>query len=189
MNKSTMLKRAAAGLAGVLLAAPALAQGPAGPGGQAGATGAQAEARQLMGEYREVAGKLRQIQQETIQANPELAERHEAYQAMLNETMVENGHSPKDTRAELKQIRNKVSSGDVEPSERQELRSEFRSKRQELQQARQSAMNNPEVREAGESLRTATIAAMKDHDPQTTQLISRMQDIRQQMQQLQTGAG
>lgn len=188
-HTTSIRTRATALVAGALLALPALAQGPAGTAQPSPATGPQAEARQLMMEYREVAGKLREIQQSAIESNPELAERHEAYQAMLNEAMVENGASPEATRAELKEIRDKVSNGEVEPGEQQALRNEFRSKRQELAQARQEAMSMPEVQEAGQSLRTATIAAMKDHDPKTEQLISRMENIQQQMQQLQSGAG
>jgi chromosome segregation ATPase len=146
---------------------------------QAGQQGQSSPRQQI----RAIQSKLTQIEQAALEANPELKEKREELKSMVQENMEEEGHTPEEDVARLKEIQKKAQSGDIDKKERKELSQEFQETRQSLAGARPQAMQDEEIQKAQEELNNATLEAMKEEDPQTEELINKMRQLSAQMRQ------
>lgn len=173
------------GVVALLMSAPAFSQeAPADAAQpsikpQAGQQGQSSPRQQI----RAIQNKLTQIEQAALEANPELKEKRKELESMVQENMEEEGHNPEKDVERLKEIQKKAQSGDMDEEERKALSKEFQEKRQSLAGAQQKAMQDEEIQKAQEELNEQTLEAMKEEDPETEELISKMRQLSAQMQQ------
>ncbi|MES1926312.1 hypothetical protein [Salinisphaera sp. T31B1] len=146
-----------------------------------GATADQQQAQQLMQQYRQKAAKLQQIHQETIQANPKLAAEQEKFEKQVRSAVEKQGYDVDKGQQRVQEMAQKLQSGDLSDSERQALMKDFQAERQQMVQARDAALQKPEIKSAGEKLQEDTLAAMKKQDSQTSQLLDEMDSLRNQL--------
>ena len=84
-----------------------------------------------------------------------------------------------------KQLQNK----DLSDDKRKAVMQKFQSERQQMVKARNAAMQQPEIQQAGEKLQQNTIQAMKDQNSKTDEIISDMEAKRSKLQQQMGSAG
>jgi len=148
--------------------------------GSAAATDQQPQ--QLMQEYRQKAAKLQQIHEETIKANPSLAAEQEKFEKQVRSAVQDQGYDVDKGQQRVQEMAAKMQSGDLSDSERQALQKDFQAERQQMVQARDAALEKPEIQSAGEKLQSDTLTAMKKQDSQTTKLLDDMESLRGKLQ-------
>jgi hypothetical protein len=170
---------------------PLRAEPPATPPKPAAEQGADMQAaRQLHGEYVELQKRLGMIQEKAVKAHPELQKQEQALEEMMMAKMTSSsGASAKDELAAIEKLEQKLRSKDTPDSERQALMSEYQKKTQAFREAQFKALQDPEVKKAQKALMDATLAAMKQQDPKTEELMQQLQQKQAQMQQMMESAG
>lgn len=157
---------------------------------QNGASADQEQAQQLMQAYRQKATKLQQIHEKTIEANPELAEQQQEFEDKVRDAVENQGYDVEKGQQRVQEMAQKLQSGDLSDSERQAVMKDFQAERQQMVQARDAALKKPEIRSAGEKLQEDTLAAMKEQNSQTTELLKEMETLRGKLRaQMPAGAG
>jgi len=172
------------GIALVVLAvagAPLTAQQQPGPG-QPGELLQQVQQKQA--EIQQLNQQLSQIQQNTIEANPELADKRDALMSSVDDNMAESGHDPEASREKIEDLQGQLQSGELSDEESQSVSQELRSEQNSMRQAQGQAMQDPEVQSQVQSLNQELIAAMREQNPQTDELISQLQAAQQEYQAL-----
>ena len=170
--------KTAALLAAVATAMPGalLAQNGAAP-----SAADQAKVQALAQDYQDVAGKLEQIRETTYEANPELAEQRDDFQAMIEERMSENGFDADAKLDRMQAIADQLKQEETGEAKKQELVKEFQEVRQSMLNAQREALSEPEVQAAGEKLQSDTLAAMKTQNEQTQVLLDRLARLREDL--------
>jgi DNA repair exonuclease SbcCD ATPase subunit len=153
----------------------------AGPGGAA-ANGASPEMQALVGEYRELVQELARIRKKAMQANPELTEQQQAFQKMVQSEMVEAGFDAEARGPKLNQLAQQLKSEELSEEKRTEITQEIQQNRMAFAKARQQALSQPQVQETASELQTAVIAAMKEQNGKTEQLLARLETIKSDLQ-------
>jgi hypothetical protein len=161
---------------------------------QPGTTAAQDDpmqaARQLHGEYVELQNRLGMIQEKAVQAHPELQKQQQALEDLMMAKMTSSsGTSAKDELVAIDQLEQKLRNKDTPESERKTLMGEFQKRAKVFREAQLQALQDPEVQKAQTALMDATLAAMKQQDPQTEKLVEQLQQKQQQMKQMMESAG
>lgn len=174
MNTSKYIRMAALATA-ISLPGVALAQSQA-PAAD------QAKVQALAQEYQAAAQKLAGIREATYDANPELAEQRDAFQAMIEARMAENGFDADGKLDEMQAIADQLKSEDIDEARKQELVGEFQKSRQSLLSAQRDALSEPDVQQAGEKLQKDTLAAMRDQNAETAELLERLGRLRADIQ-------
>lgn len=175
-----MIKRATSIM---VLALAALAFGgmPGMATAQDGASANQQQAQKLMQEYRQKASKLQQIHQETIKANPALAKQQKAFEKQVRDAVDDQGYDVEKGQTRVKDMAQKLQSGDLSNDERKALMKDFQAERRQMVKARDAALQNPEIKSAGKQLQEDTLAAMKRQDGQTGKLLKDMEALRSKL--------
>lgn len=192
-HQSWIARIAAAGLfAGLMLAGSAFAQsGQAQQGGEAGGK-AQAEQQEtptredLMQTQRKLQSlqkEIGQLRQTALEENPELAAQRDELRDLIISTMQDNGHSPEEDQARMREIQGKLQSGEVEQAEKQQLVQEMRQKQQSLMRGQRQAFQNEEVQAKAKQFEQDLVAAMKELDPEAEALIQELNQTQQRMRQ------
>lgn len=176
-----MMKRVTSTLA-VALAAIAFSATTANAQGAAAGGADQQEAQQLMQEYRQKASRLQQIHENTIEANPELAAQQEEFEKKVRQAVEDEGYNVEQGQERVQELAQKMQSGDLEQSERQAVMQDFQAERQEMTQARNEVMQQPEIQSAGQELQEDTLAAMKEQNSETQTLLDDMDSLRSELQ-------
>jgi uncharacterized coiled-coil DUF342 family protein len=177
----TMFAKPAALMLTALFALPLAAQ-------QQGESGQPSEllqqVQQKQAEIQQLNQQLAQIQQQTIEANPGLADKRDDLMDTVDEKMVEAGHDPEASRDKIEELQGQLQSGELSNQESQSVSQELRQEQTSLRQAQGQAMQNEEVQTRIQSLNEELIAAMREQDPKTDELISQLQTAQQEYQQL-----
>lgn len=171
---------------------PLHAQPPAGTAapGQAGQSGPSQAARQLHGEYTELQKRLGMIQEKAVKAHPELEQQSQALETLIMSKMkLDGGKNPKDEIASLGGLEQKLGSKSTSESERQALMSEYRERANSFRDAQLQALRDPEVQKAQAALVNATVAAMKEQDPKTEELLQQLQQKQAQLRKMMESSG
>ena len=185
---------ALATVAALGIATPLRAEAPAeSPAASPDAVAAQNDpmqaARQLHGQYVEVQNRLNMIQEKTTEAHPELQKQEQAFLDLMMAKMSSGGASAKDDLSAIEALEQKLRSEDTPDSERQALMTEYQQKATAFRTSQVQALKDPEVQKAQGALMDATLAAMKQQDPQTEQLMQQLQDLQEQMKKMMEAAG
>lgn len=186
--RSTCLPRSVRALvAAIALGAltPLQAQPPAGMS----APGQNEAARQLHGEYAELQKRLGMIQEKAVKAHPELEKQNRELEALIMSKMkLPGGGSPKDEVAALNALEQKLGSEKTSEAERQKLMAEYRERATAFRDVQMQAFRDPQVQKAQAALVDATVAAMKEQDPRTEELLQQLQQKQAQLRQMMESA-
>ena len=147
------------------------------------------EIQSVHAEYMELQKRITQIQNDTLQAHPELKKEEEALRTLVLEKMSSSGKSAKDDMDEIIKLEQKLRSGETPEDERETLMSEYQKKAVTFRNAQNEAMKNPEVQAAQKKFREDVMSAMKEKDPQVEQLMQQLQEKQQQLSQMMKSAG
>jgi len=147
------------------------------------------EIQSVHAEYMELQKQIAQIQNDTLQAHPELKKEEESLRNLVLEKMSSSGKSAKDDMDEIIKLEQKLRSSDTPEGEREKLMSEYEKKTVAFRTAQNEAMKNPEVQAAQKKFMENVMTAMKEKDPQIEQLMQQLQQKRQQLSELMRSAG
>jgi chromosome segregation ATPase len=139
-------------------------------------------------EYVAAQRRLEQIQQDTLEASPELQKKEEAFNDLLVKEMKSKGHSPKQEQAEIEKLQKQLQDTKLPETEREVLMNQFQEKIMAYRKAQVEAMKNQEIQKAQNELLDEIVTAMKEHDPQTEPLIEQMTQKRQQLMKIHGAA-
>ena len=165
------------------MATPALAQ----PGDTGKATTSQQEAEspaKLRADARKIALQLNKIEHATLKADKDLHAKSEHLSKHMAEVMKSKGFFPDADRLELMSLKKKIESGKLSKEDRKAKIHEFRGVQARLLKGRQVAMQDKDLLKESREFGKATMLAMQKHDPQTKELLQRLDTIRQQLRQM-----
>lgn len=184
----------AAGTAAVLVfgaASVSAQQMPEGHPGGMMAPNSQGQGNELIqkvqakrAEIQQLNQQLMQIQEKTIEANPELAKQRDDLISFVDEKMAETGYDAEAARGRIEELQGEMQSGELSAEEQQQNRQQLRQEMTSMQQAQGQVMQDEEFQAKREALNENLVAAMQEQDPQTDELISRLQTAQQEYQQL-----
>lgn len=135
-------------------------------------------------EIQQLNQQLMQIQENTIEANPELAKQRDDLISFVDEKMAETGYDAEAARGRIEKLQGEMQSGELSAEEQQQNRQQLRQEMTSMQQAQGQIMQDEEFQAKRESLNENLVAAMQEQNPQTEELISRLQTAQQEYQQL-----
>jgi chromosome segregation ATPase len=147
------------------------------------------EIQSVHAEYMELQKHITQIQNDTLQANPELKAEEESLRNLVLEKMSSSGKSAKEDMNEIIKLEEKLRSGETPEDERETLMGEYQKKAVAFRNAQNEAMKNPEVQAAQKKFMEDVMTAMKEKDPQVEQLMMQLQEKQQQLSKLMKSAG
>ena len=128
---------------------------------------------------------LAAIRQSTMEANPELAERQSQLEDQMMARMRDEGVQPRKDIRRLQDIASELRQGDIDDERREALRTEYQTTREELLEARRTAMNDEQIRESLRVLREQRMAAMSELNADVPEMIDRFETLFQEL----NGAG
>jgi hypothetical protein len=147
------------------------------------------EIQNVHAEYMELQKQITQIQQDTLQAHPELKKEEQSLRDLVLEKMSSSGKSAKEDMNEIVKLEEKLRSGETPEDERETLLGEYQKKAVAFRNAQNEAMKNPEVQAAQKKFMDNVMTAMKEKDPQVEQLIQQLQQKQQQLSEMMKSAG
>lgn len=145
--------------------------------------------RQLFMEFQGLQQRLDSIQQEALAANPALDERRQAVEQFVNETMLESHPGIESSMERLPELRDEL----VEAREAQDttrlrrIVEEGQAIQARLGEARAATLRQDAVEERIQSFREDLLVAMKEVDPSTDQVMTRMEELAAELQAFQPG--
>lgn len=169
------LRRAAAaavlGLA--VVAAPALAQ-----------VSPEDEARQrMLQEFQEIQMQLEQIEQQALQ-DPELQQQRMQLQELVVEAIHREDPEAEQKMERMEELQDELHEAQEagEQAEVQALVNELTQIQGSLEEARIRVMQDSQVQREAEEFRQALVAEMREIDPQTDQLLERLEELQMELQ-------
>lgn len=155
------------------LAGPVAGQPSSPPSGSGAAASSSTELAKARQKARNLQKKIRDLQSKALENNPELRKRQEQLKKQVQKKMAGNGFSP-DQRQRLKSLKaNLGNQGSGKAPNRKRMK-EFQKLMKARSQARQQAMQDPAIQKARKAFREDLMAAMKEHNPKTPQLVSKL---------------
>lgn len=147
------------------------------------------EIQGLHAEYMELQKRISQVQQDTLQAHPELEKEQQSLRDLVLAKMSSNGKNAKEDMDEIIMLEKKLSNSETPASERETLMADYQKKAVAFRNAQNEAMKNPEVEAAQKKLMDDVMTAMKEKDPQIEQLMQQLQQKQKQLGELMRNAG
>lgn len=147
------------------------------------------EIQGLHAEYMELQKRISQVQQDTLQAHPELEKEQQSLRDLVLAKMSSNGKNAKEDMDEIIKLEEKLRNSETPASERETLMADYQKKAVAFRNAQNEAMKNPEVEAAQKKLMDDVMTAMKEKDPQIEQLMQQLQQKQKQLGELMRNAG
>ena len=161
--------------AGTALAQPMMQGGaPAGAGGGEAAALVQQlqEKRNRLDELNE---QLMALQQQAIDANPDLASEREALQDYVEAGMKDAGYNVAEGRERMEDLQADLEDDSLSQGEQQESRQALRAELGEMREAQQQVMAGDEFKEKRNALNEGVLAAMEEQNPEVRTLLAELQ--------------
>jgi hypothetical protein len=135
-------------------------------------------------EFLQLQGRLQRAQQKAMENNPALQEQADAMEDLVTEKMREAGYDPGAIMETLLAAQGQVQDERLSDAQRREILEsrEVREAQQQLQEAQQVVMQDPEVVEAQRSFEEDMMDAMRREEPETDRMIERLQEIQREAQ-------
>ena len=147
------------------------------------------EIQNVHAEYMELQKQITQIQQDTLQAHPELKKEEQSLRDLVLEKMSSSGKSAKEDMNEIIKLEEKLRNSKTPEDERETLMGEYQKKAVAFRNAQNEAMKNPEVQAAQKKFMDNVMTAMKEKDPKVEQLIQQLQQKQKQLSEMMKSAG
>jgi hypothetical protein len=142
----------------------------------------EAEARALIADLQQLQQRLINLQQQALEGSPELQDQAEDYRNELLAAMRQEGFDPMQSLSHIELIQQQLQSNDLNEQERLGLLAEAQEEQEQLELAEQAALEQEEVAAAREAFMDAMLAAMRDVEPQTDELIEQLDEKTAQLQ-------
>jgi len=142
------------------------------------------QVQQKQAQIQQLNQQLSEIQQNTIEANPSLADKRDEFMAMVDDKISASGVDPEASREKMEDLQGQIQSGELSDQESQAASEELRQEQASMRQAQGQAMQDPDVRAQIESLNEELLAAMREQNSETDSLISELQTAQQEYQAL-----
>ncbi len=188
-NRATEFFRTLSRVAGIALLATAAVAAPA-QAQQMPMSETQKEKLQALkeaqSEMRSLGQRLAKIERATIASRPELKADKQAYRELVIETMEAGGYSVKENTSELQALKRKAGDESLPKEQRRAARQKLRQGVGELREAQSRAMKDQEVQQARTELGESTIAAMREQNPTTDELIEQLKTTQDEIMKLRT---
>ena len=135
-------------------------------------------------EFLQLQQRLQKAQQQAMENDPALQEKTDAMEDMVTEKMREAGYDPGAIMESLLAAQGQLQDESLSDAQRREVLEsrEVREAQQQLQEAQQAVMQDPEVAEAQRSLEADMMDAMRKEEPETDRMIERMREIQREAQ-------
>lgn len=128
--------------------------------------------------------QLMEIQRETIENNPELAEQRDDLISFVDEKMEEAGYDTTAGRERIEELQGEIQGGELSAEEEQQRRQELRREMGSMQQAQGQVMEDEEFLSRRKALNEDLVAAMQERNPKTEELIAELEQAQQEYQAL-----
>lgn len=140
--------------------------------------------------------QLMALQQQAIDANPDLASERKALQDYVEAGMKDAGYNVAEGRTRMEELQADLEDNSLSTKEQQESRQALRAELGEMREAQQQVMAGDEFKEKRNALNEGVLAAMEEQDPEVRTLLAELQRAQaeyqlmaqQIMQQQQGGA-
>ena len=140
--------------------------------------------------------QLMALQQQAIDANPDLASEREALQDYVEAGMKDAGYNVAEGRERMEALQADLENDALSTAEQQESRQALRAELGEMREAQQQVMAGDEFKDKRNALNEGVLAAMEAQDPEVRTLLAELQRAQaeyqlmaqQIMQQQQDGA-
>ena len=135
-------------------------------------------------EFLELQERLQRAQLRAMETNPALQEQADALEDLVTEKMREAGYDPGGIMETLLAAQGQLQDERLSDAQRREVLEsrEVREAQQQLQQAQEVVMAEPEVVEAQRSFEEGMMGAMRREEPETDRIIERLQEIQREAQ-------
>ncbi|MFO8003193.1 hypothetical protein [Thioalkalivibrio sp.] len=149
---------------------------------QMGQTPGAAQPGALEQEFLQLQERLEVAQQGAIENNPALREQAEALEALVTEKMREAGYDPGAIMETLLAAQGQLQDEQLPDAQRREIleSNQVREAQQQLQEARQVVMQDPEVVAAQRAFEEDMMDAIRREEPETDRIIERLQEIQRE---------
>ncbi|MCA1788957.1 MAG: hypothetical protein LC667_03585 [Thioalkalivibrio sp.] len=135
-------------------------------------------------EFLQLQEHLQRVQQRAMENNPALQEQADAMEDLVTEKMRKAGYDPGAIMETLLAAQGQVQDESLSDAQRREIleSQEVREAQQQLQEAQQVVMQDPDVVEAQRSFEEDMMEAMRREEPETDRMIERLQEIQREAQ-------
>lgn len=147
------------------------------------------DTQQLMQGYRQDAQQLKQIHDQTVKSNPQLAKEQQQFEQQVKQAVKKQGYNVDSGEKRMQKYAQQLQSKDISDDKRKAVMKKFQAERAQLVKARNAAMQQQDIQQAGKQLQQHTISAMNKQNGKTDQLIADMKDKRTQLQQAMGSQG
>ncbi|RJS94271.1 hypothetical protein [Salinisphaera sp. Q1T1-3] len=166
-----------------LLAAAAVSFSGMAVAADSGQSGASGQSQQLMQGYRQDAQQLKQIHDQTIKNNPQLAKQQKQFESQVKAAVKKQGYDVDAGEKRMEKYAKQLQNKDLSDDKRKAVMQKFQNERQQMVKARNAAMQQDDIQQAGKQLQNSTLQAMNKQNGKTDDLISDMKSKRSQLQQ------
>lgn len=149
--------------------------------------GDEAQFQLLMVEYESAQTRLQEVQEETLEAHPELLDQQDSLQEMVVTAMAEIDPQTEEgiARLETLQAEAQAAQASQDGARMQELMAEASTIQERLQGAQTQALERDDVVEAINAFQEAMLNGMKEVEPEVEALVARVQELTEELMQLQ----
>ncbi len=135
-------------------------------------------------EFMQLQERLQSAQQRAIENNPALQEQIDTMEDLVTEKMREAGYDPGGIMETLLAAQGQLQDERLSDAQRREILEsrEVREAQQQLHEAQQAVMQEPEVADAQRSLEASLMEAMRREEPDADRMIERIQEIQREAQ-------
>jgi hypothetical protein len=135
----------------------------------------------------EIQRRLNDIAQQVQEQNPDLQKQYAELMDIYQNKLDEYGYPSEEEMQKLQVMQQRLQApeaGNMDDAERQRLTQEFNTEATKLQEAQEKAQDDPEVVAAQEAFEEARLKAMSEIDPQAPDLLSKLEDIYEELDAL-----
>jgi cytochrome c556 len=129
----------------------------------------------------EIQQHITSIQQQAIEAHPELLDQREEFQELVKVVMSEKGFDANADQAAMDSLRTEAENPDLTPEEQQDMMLESRQAEMRLRQGQEVAMRDSTLINAQEDLRESLLDAMRELEPEVDALLDEFDRLRYQI--------
>ncbi|MEX2528183.1 MAG: hypothetical protein WEA09_11145 [Gemmatimonadota bacterium] len=150
--------------------------------------GDEARFQLLMVEYESAQTRLQEVQEQTLEAHPELLDKQGSLQELVVTAMAEIDPQAEEgiARLETLQAEAQEAQASQDGARMQELMAEASTIQERLQGAQAQALEREDVAEAINDFQEAMLDGMKAVEPEVEAIVTRLQELTDELMQLQT---
>lgn len=145
--------------------------------------------QQLFTEFQSLQQRVSQVQQQTLEQNPELEARRQEIQEMVNERVMEQNPELAEKMGRLEELQGEAQAAQqaADTARLQQIVQEGRAIQQEFASAQEMAAQSPELQPEIEAFQERIRNEMAEVDPEIPRVLDRMEELATTLQEAQNG--